>query len=224
MAGQKHLPPVYIVLIFVLCITGVAAGAAAPPPAEATASDGASATVHDGVVAAEGDDIDCERCHATLETNRTVRDLKNAVHNQPNHEFDLNHTEDQWCYDCHSAENMNRLVLLNGSSVARTDANITKQCAACHGPVYQDWQDHIHGKWTGSWENATTEKYCTDCHDPHHPEYESIEPEPAPREPPSGPNVAQSVLSGTYYFGVGTGSIIALGLIGYAATSIRRDN
>lgn len=224
MVGQNHRPPVYAVVFFVLCITGVAVGAAAPPPAGEVAGSGESGVALSGSAVDQGEQPNCDRCHATLETNRTARELHNEVTYQPNHEFTPDHGDGQWCYDCHAGGNMTRLRLANGTTVEWTEENATRQCGSCHGPVYQDWKDHVHGKWTGSWENATAEKQCTDCHDPHNPEFQHIEPEPAPRDPPGGPRVAQSVLSGTYYFGVGAGLIVVVALVGYAATTLRRDN
>lgn len=224
MVGQNHRPPVYAVVFLVLCVTGVAVGAAAPPPAAESAGSSAGEVVLNASTVNHSEQPDCGRCHATLETNRTVRELHNEVTYQPDHEFALDHGDGQWCYDCHAGDNMTRLRLANGTTVPWTAENATRQCGSCHGPVYEDWQNHVHGKWTGSWEDPTTEKQCTDCHDPHDPEFHTIEPEPAPREPPSGPRVAQSVLSGTYYFGVGTGLIAVIALVGYAATTLRRDD
>lgn len=165
----------------------------------------------------------CDRCHETLDTNPVPRTLENDVEYQPDHAFELQHGEEMWCLDCHGKADRTTLRLANGSVVEWTPENEMRQCAACHGPVFEDWKNQIHGKWTGSWDEPTSEKTCTDCHDPHDPEFHAIEPEPAPREPPAGPTVAQSVLPAGYYVAVGFVGILVTGLLGYAGLALRRD-
>ena len=225
MGRQIYRSPVFVLFVVVMTFTGMAAGLAPPGGNGAQSVDGATTmgdTEDTGLMSYEEDEA-CENCHATLPTNTTERPLHNEVANQPNHEFELNHGENQWCLDCHAAENRSELRMPNGSTMAWTEQNETQLCANCHGPVYEDYKDHIHGKWTGSWQNATSEKLCTDCHDPHDPEFNKIETDPAPEPPASGPAVAQAVLSPTYYVGIGSVGIIALGLLGYAAWGIKDD-
>jgi predicted CxxxxCH...CXXCH cytochrome family protein len=222
MGRQIRPSPVFVVFISVMALSGVTAGIVSAGPSGTTgAPPGNHATVGSASVSAENPT--CERCHATISTNTTQRNLSNEVTNMPDHEFELDHGDNQWCLDCHAAEDRNELRLPNGSTVAWTEENETEQCAGCHGPVYQDWQQHIHGKWTGSWQNATPAKQCTDCHDPHDPEFHAIEPEPAPEKPPHGPTVAQSIMPFGYYLGIGTVSGLAMILIGYAGMSLRRE-
>ncbi|UWG49086.1 hypothetical protein HSRCO_2830 [Halanaeroarchaeum sp. HSR-CO] len=230
MGSQQDHPAVVTTFLLVLAVVGVftgiatAGGGTGPPGAggEDVATPDAHATAFEEDWPSADEEATCERCHATMETNRTPRDLENEVKYQPNHEFDLEHADGQWCLDCHAADNMNELRLPNGSTVAWTTENETKQCASCHGPVYEDWTNQVHGKWTGSYEEPVPDKYCTDCHDPHDPEFHAIEPDPAPEEPPAGPAVAQAVLPGGYYAAVGLAGTLIAGLLGYAALDLRR--
>jgi hypothetical protein len=62
-------------------------------------------------------------------------------------------------------------------------------CGKCHGEIYRDWRDGIHGKRTGMWTREGKKRWlvCTECHNPHDVElpYKQISPERAP-EPPRG--------------------------------------
>jgi predicted CxxxxCH...CXXCH cytochrome family protein len=223
--GRETRPsPVFVAFVVVLTLSGVVAGlVSAGGDGGGPVETETPAAVADVTLATGNETPACERCHGVIATNTTERELRNEVANQPDHEFDLEHGDGQWCLDCHAEDDRNELRLPNGSTVDWTEANETRQCAACHGPVYEDWKQHIHGKWTGSWRNATPEKLCTDCHDPHDPEFHAIEPEPAPEEPPSGPAVATSVLPSAYYIGIGSLSVLIVGLLGYAATGLKND-
>ncbi|MFT4890627.1 MAG: putative CxxxxCH...CXXCH cytochrome family protein [Halobacteriales archaeon] len=227
MSGQRRLPTITVVFVLTLALTGIVAGIAAAGPVGAEGWDSGPPRAVEFSSQLQTSDQDtehnCERCHSVLETNVTPRDLTNEVSNMPDHEFTLKHGEHKWCLDCHAKKNRNELRLANGTTVAWTERNETRLCAGCHGPVYNDWKEHIHGKWTGSWRNATAAKTCTECHGAHHPEFEPIEPEPAPNHPPSGPSVAQAILSPGYYIGVGIiGVGIAISVI-YAAFGLKND-
>lgn len=225
MGRQLRPSPIFAVFVIILIlffgIVGlVSAGANGVSPAATSDSQNMAETTPPSE---NNESVNCERCHGSIETNSTERVLHNEVTNQPDHEFELHHGEDQWCFACHATENRDELRLPNGSTVEWTDSNETRLCGSCHGPVYNDWEAHIHGKWTGSWQNATADKECIDCHNPHDPEFEPIEPEPAPEEPPSGPTVAQAVLPSGYYVGVGSMGALLIGLIAYAATGLKND-
>jgi len=95
-----------------------------------------------------------------------------------------------WCLDCHDAKTRTKLVDNAGGLI---DFNQPQQlCGKCHGQVYSDWRDGLHGKRIGEW--ATTGKkrwfVCTECHNPHDVQQGArqygvaqIEPEAAPRLP-----------------------------------------
>lgn len=166
----------------------------------------------------------CNRCHNHLEPNPRERPLSNEVNTQPDHAFEFDHGPDMWCLDCHARADRNRLRLANGSVVRWTPTTEIQQCGSCHGPVYSDWRAGIHGSWNGSWADPNPADTCTDCHDPHEPGTMSIQPEPAPQEPPPGPEVARAVLPGGYYVAVGFLGVIAAGLVGFASLALRGDH
>lgn len=227
--GRRRLPSVLPAIVLALVVGAwlvgpVAASDTTGPSIERPAT-GEHQSVGDdwNTSIADEEEPTCERCHEVLSTDTAPRTLENEIEHQPDHAFELRHGEDMWCLDCHATENRSKLVMPNGTVTAWTTGNQIRQCAGCHGPVFEDWTDHVHGKWTGPWEDPVPAKTCTDCHDPHRPALQPIEPEPAPREPPAGPTVARSVLSSGYYATVGFVGIVATGLIGYAGFSLRRE-
>ncbi len=62
-----------------------------------------------------------------------------------------------------------------------------KLCGKCHGQIYRDWRDGIHGKRIGSWRDGGKKRWwvCTECHNPHdvQPGFKQLAPEPAPALP-----------------------------------------
>lgn len=72
-----------------------------------------------------------------------------------------------WCLDCHSTTNRSKLVDHFGSEISFNQPQ--KLCGKCHGQVYRDWRDGIHGKRTGMWVKGGKKRWwvCTECHNPH---------------------------------------------------------
>ena len=95
-----------------------------------------------------------------------------------------------WCLDCHHTETRNKFVDHNGGEIDFNSPQVL--CGKCHGPLFRDWRDGLHGKRIGDW--ATTGKkrwfVCTECHDPHDVQqgernsgFAQIQPEPPPQLP-----------------------------------------
>jgi hypothetical protein len=121
----------------------------------------------------------CSSCHASMETNRKKRELKEE-HTQ----IKLHHAETmRWCLDCHDIKNRDKLRLYNGELIKFTESY--KLCGECHGPQYRDWRAGIHGKRTGYFMGSGKRTYflCAHCHDPHEPKLKPIKPEPPPFPP-----------------------------------------
>jgi len=62
-------------------------------------------------------------------------------------------------------------------------SDVQSLCAQCHGPVFRDWERGTHGKTLGAWDLSSPDAHrltCTECHNPHSPAYEPIEPLPGP--------------------------------------------
>jgi hypothetical protein len=95
-----------------------------------------------------------------------------------------------WCLDCHHNEQRNKLTDNFGSPVSFNEPQ--KVCGKCHGPVYRDWRDGLHGKRIGEWASDGKKRWwvCTECHNPHDVQqgmrdsgFSQIVPEPAPLLP-----------------------------------------
>lgn len=95
-----------------------------------------------------------------------------------------------WCLDCHHTTTRNKLVDHFGNEISFNEPQ--KLCGKCHGPVYRDWREGIHGKRIGEWASDGAKRWfvCTECHNPHDVQqgarnsgFASIQPEPAPLLP-----------------------------------------
>lgn len=121
----------------------------------------------------------CSSCHASMELNRTKRELKDE-----HSDIKLHHAETmRWCLDCHNARNRDKLRLYNGELINFTESY--RLCGECHGNLYRSWKAGIHGKRTGYFGGVGKRTYflCAHCHDPHEPEFKPIKPEPPPFRP-----------------------------------------
>lgn len=124
-----------------------------------------------------GFEMSCQDCHGIFDSKLEI----DAEVRQHGH-IQLEHGLNARCYNCHSREDRNYLVLAGDVQVPFAD--VQEVCAGCHGTTYRDWERGMHGKATGSWEIGSAERSlrgCTECHDPHHPAYQPMEPLPAPR-------------------------------------------
>ena len=87
-----------------------------------------------------------------------------------------------WCLDCHHPENRNYLLPLSDGKVIEFEQSYLL-CGKCHGTIYRDWRDGIHGKRTGSWNGQKNYYLCITCHDPHNPRFKPMAPMPPPKKP-----------------------------------------
>ena len=92
-----------------------------------------------------------------------------------------------WCLDCHHPITRNKLIDNFGEPISFNEPQ--KLCGKCHGPVYRDWRDGIHGKRIGEWASNGKKRWfvCTECHNPHDVQqgaknsgFAQLEPEHAP--------------------------------------------
>ena len=95
-----------------------------------------------------------------------------------------------WCLDCHHPTQRNKLIDNFGNPVSFDQPQVL--CGKCHGPIYRDWRDGIHGKRIGEWASTGTKRWfvCTECHNPHDVQqgsrnsgFAQLEPERAPQLP-----------------------------------------
>jgi len=119
----------------------------------------------------------CSDCHADLEVNRERRDLE-MMHE----DIKLNHgPKERWCFDCHNADDRDRLRLVNGALVGFDESY--RLCGQCHGTIYRDWRAGIHGRRRGYWDGAKSYLLCAHCHNPHSPKFAPLQPLPPPIRP-----------------------------------------
>lgn len=188
------------IILFTVIVSvaiGTIAGVSAGIPTDDRADSSSVGPITDEQSASHDENISvsCNSCHTYVETNTTRRKVPVQ---DPDHNFDLNH-DDLWCLSCHATEDRNKLRLANGTTIPYENEQFISDnlCKQCHGPTYKKWQDQIHGTWNGSWENPTPKQSCIDCHNPHDPDFDKIEPEPAPNHAPSA-NVSKAILSPRY--------------------------
>lgn len=95
-----------------------------------------------------------------------------------------------WCLDCHHPTQRNKLIDNMGQPISFDQPQTL--CGKCHGPIYRDWRDGIHGKRIGEWASTGKKRWfvCTECHNPHNVQhgernsgFAQLEPEPAPSLP-----------------------------------------
>ena len=87
----------------------------------------------------------------------------------------------KWCFDCHNPENPDTLRLVGGEAIEFENLDVL--CGQCHGKIYAAWKAGAYGKRVGSWNGEKRYFSCTECHDPHQPQFEAIRPDPAPMRP-----------------------------------------
>ncbi|MCB1163220.1 hypothetical protein KDL67_11090 [bacterium] len=120
----------------------------------------------------------CSDCHADLEPDPTPRVL--GMHEEIAESF--HHAEQRrWCLDCHNPDDRDKLRLANGQLIDFEHSY--ELCGQCHGTIYRDWKAGVHGKRTGYWNGRREYRLCVACHNPHHPRFAPIVPEPAPTRP-----------------------------------------
>ncbi len=76
------------------------------------------------------------------------------------------------CNLCHGGDKS--LVTLEGDSVGFDHSY--KVCAQCHGMQYKDWVGGAHGKRAVGWKAQRVILNCTECHNPHDPEFKKRKP------------------------------------------------
>jgi hypothetical protein len=131
--------------------------------------------------ASELDLFPCSDCHdEEWEVDNTRRELEEP-HDEIPGKFANHDTENRWCLDCHSAENRDKLTLLNGELINFNE--YYKVCAQCHRKVFRQWKMGVHGKRTGHWSGVQEYAQCTQCHNPHDPPFKPLKPMPVPRKP-----------------------------------------
>lgn len=122
----------------------------------------------------------CTTCHATRPPNRQTRDGRQLQ------DFHTGlHTDHGGlsCLSCHNAQDYGTLSKADGTPI--TFQKQRQLCAQCHGPQHRDYVNGTHGGMTGYWDltrGGRTRNTCTDCHDPHAPQYPTVSPVFKPKD------------------------------------------
>lgn len=126
-----------------------------------------------------------ERTGFTYRCNECHKDFKTPVRsNNPAGEhthIKLNHGEDLGCLACHHPNMRESYVDHEGREIAQNQPVLL--CAKCHGTIYRDWKEGVHGRMNGFWDirqGASTKLICIQCHDPHQPAFKALAPMPPP--------------------------------------------
>ena len=126
--------------------------------------------------AAAGYTYQCMDCHRIIPSpSETLRKLTQHT------EIRLHHGLNARCFNCHPPTNRNAFVDDFGQEIAWNEPQLV--CAKCHGPVYRDWQAGSHGRINGYWDKQQgpqTKRRCVECHDPHSPPFQGLQPAPGP--------------------------------------------
>jgi uncharacterized CHY-type Zn-finger protein len=119
----------------------------------------------------------CSDCHTDMEVNLERRQLE-EMHD----DIVLDHgPKERWCFDCHNPDDRDRLRLANGTLIEFDESY--RLCGQCHGTIFRDWREGIHGRREGYWNGAKSYLLCAHCHNPHAPRFPAIEPLPPPVRP-----------------------------------------
>lgn len=124
-----------------------------------------------------GIEMSCADCHGIFDSSGEGNRGNRGQHQH----IVLDHGMNDACYNCHSNQNRNKLILKGGQEVGY--AEVQNLCASCHGPTFRDWEKGIHGRSNGYWDTTKGERtrlVCTQCHDPHSPAFGSLKPLPGP--------------------------------------------
>jgi hypothetical protein len=118
----------------------------------------------------------CRECHDLFPSPKeTDRPLTQHQH------IKLEHGINARCFNCHNRENRDTFVDDRGDPIPFDQPPLL--CAKCHGPVYRDWTHDVHGRTDGYWNAAIgprKRRKCVECHDPHAPAFQAMQPAPAP--------------------------------------------
>lgn len=108
--------------------------------------------------------------------------LERRVLEEMHDDIALDHgSKERWCFDCHNPDDRDRLRLASGESIDFDESY--RLCGQCHGTIYRDWRQGIHGRREGYWNGAKSYLLCAHCHNPHAPRYQPITPLPPPVRP-----------------------------------------
>lgn len=130
----------------------------------------------------------CDECHNLFDSPpETERELTQHA------DIHLNHGNNTRCFNCHHPQYRNSFIDAYGRTIAYGSPE--QLCSRCHGLVFRDWQNGVHGRSGGYWLKSAgtqTRLLCTECHDPHHPPFAPMIAAPQPNTIRTGAPLQQS--------------------------------
>lgn len=129
------------------------------------------------VLIQDGNRYSCNDCHQNIEPSTVQKSFFSA-----HPDVTLEHGANNYCMTCHNFENREMLVDLNKNEIKFSQSE--KTCLQCHGPIYRDWENGVHGRMKNFWDEtkgAKSKLTCVQCHDPHNPKFKPMKPSPAPK-------------------------------------------
>jgi nitrate/TMAO reductase-like tetraheme cytochrome c subunit len=117
----------------------------------------------------------CSNCH----TQNNQTEIKKQT--SPHKHISLQHgaSKQLTCFSCH--DKTDRDVLSNSFTKDVSFDSAASLCYQCHSPQYKDWIKGAHGKRVGAWEGDRVIYNCTQCHNPHNPEFDKRIPKAIPK-------------------------------------------
>ncbi len=179
--------PVWLWVVLALFVTAAAllagpwgftspAAPAQPVPAKVTSTRPVRQPKLRAQLELAGFSYRCSDCHRHFpsppETTRSLTQHR---------DIELRHGLNTRCFNCHHLTNRDAFVDDWGREIPYDQPQLL--CAKCHGTVYRDWLAGAHGRTDGHWEASRGPGHrlrCIECHDPHHPPFQSLQPAPPP--------------------------------------------
>lgn len=129
----------------------------------------------------DGDEYECSMCHDEF-TGESQEDALEGQHEA----IIFDHGSNERCLNCHHPDNPDVYVHYDGSEIPSEAP--TELCRKCHGPHHREWTSNVHGRVHGAWGAEVAKEFnlvqrrldCIQCHDPHSPKFEPMEPERPP--------------------------------------------
>jgi len=128
----------------------------------------------------EGNELNCNKCHTSFDKAK-IRNLGLPMKKE-HRELQFHHMENlSNCLMCHAENSVNQFVLLDGSLISSDKYPML--CGQCHGPIYMDWKEGIHGKLINKGKDEARVLKCGECHEPHQPKFKKMKAAQAPKVP-----------------------------------------
>jgi len=107
----------------------------------------------------------CSTCH--LQHKEAFSKSMNSPHN----EIILSHGDESPldCSHCHNSNNPDLLTTIGGQKIDFDESFLL--CGGCHFEQKEDWEGGAHGKRVSNWTGERVIYNCTNCHDPHAPQF-----------------------------------------------------